>query len=436
MIRTGRVSLLTWRRFSVFRPANKDFHAARTPHLCRIRTIVFSCLFLFCLLCLKSALSAAEPVAAKSQHSLLPADWNPKAAADEVLKRLVCVTAEEVKGAHDAEMVLLGNHAYIVAEVNDQQAGESAGWHFIYSALSIVNLQTLKVEAIIPFAKSEQQFANEKLPSGSCFVPRIIQKNAQELRCYFASEAPKERQAQTWYIDFDLETRKFSDQIHKAKIQTESGTFPMQPQYFYADAARHGFSRKPVLHGLYLFDSFKEFDGKTYVAINNYPGRQNALAVVNESLDTFKVIGHFNEPQSAALCEAAVNRLPDGTWLAIIRQDGGNYMFSNSSDGKNWTTATYRDAIPHGSNSKPTFDKFDGVYYLGWQDADRVNNVGRSVFNMDISRDGVHWERKYRFETAETFQYPTFRKHNGSIWLCATQGQKERIMFGKLEEAK
>jgi hypothetical protein len=65
--------------------------------------------------------------------------------------------------------------------------------------------------------------------------------------------------------------------------------------------------------------------------------------------------------------------------------------------------------------------------------------VGRSVFNVDISRDGKTWQRKYRFESPKSFQYPTFHEHEGTIWLCVTQGdhdasRKERIMFGKLED--
>jgi hypothetical protein len=97
--------------------------------------------------------------------------------------------------------------------------------------------------------------------------------------------------------------------------------------------------------------------------------------------------------------------------------------------------------VPNGANSKPTFDHFGTHYYLGWQEATRIQGVGRSVFNVDLSADGVRWERKYRFETAQSFQYPTFRQHAGSIWVCVTQGdtdpsRKERIMFGKLEEVR
>jgi hypothetical protein len=180
---------------------------------------------------------------------------------------------------------------------------------------------------------------------------------------------------------------------------------------------------------MHIFDSFKRFDGKTYVALNNFKGTQNALALVHDDLETFEVIGHFNEPESAALSESAVNRLPDGTWMAICRSQKGNYHFTTSKDGKTWTTARELPHVPDGASSKPTFDKFGGLYYLGWQ----VRGAGRSVFNVDVSRDGKTWERKYRFENQRSFQYPTFHEHDGTIWLCVTQGRKERIMFGKLE---
>jgi hypothetical protein len=94
--------------------------------------------------------------------------------------------------------------------------------------------------------------------------------------------------------------------------------------------------------------------------------------------------------------------------------------------------------VPRGLNSKPTFDKFGGVYYLGWQENTRFRDCNRSVFNVDISRDGRTWERKYRFESPHSFQYPTFHEHDGTIWLTVTQsdhgGSSDRIMFGKLEE--
>ena len=374
-------------------------------------------------------------------EKVLPAGWDPKRAGDAVMERLVCVTAPQVKGAHDAEMALVGEHAYVVAEVNDVRPGEGAGWPEIYSALSIVHLRTLAVEAVIPFARSEQAFENETLPAGACFVPRIIAKDERTLRCYFASEQPGRGESQTWIIDFDLATRSFAKRIYRAKLKTAAGVCDMQPRHFHADAAAHGFRKPARDFGLYLFDSFKVFDGRTYVAINNYPGGQNALAAANEALDTFEIVGHYNEPQALQLTESAVNRLPDGTWMAICRQEGGNrnYTFTTSRDGESWTPGEHRDFVPNGTSSKPTFDRFGGLYYLGWQEATRIHGVDRSVFNLDVSRDGERWERKYRFETDRSFQYPTFREHEGAVYLTVTGGDpglggKRRILFGKLED--
>ena len=385
------------------------------------------------------AVSLRQVVNRLSEPALLPTDWDPALAGDQVLQRLVKVTAPQVQGAHDAEFVCVGNRAYVVAEVNDVRGGESAAWAEIYCSLSIVSLDPPAVEEVIPFARSEQAFANETLPVGACFVPRIIRKDPDTLRCYFASEQPGQRQAQTWFRDFDLQTGRFADTIHKAKLATAAGTFDMQPRHFHADAAAQGFTKPPRDFGLYLFDSFKTFAGDTYVALNNFPGQQNALARVRDDLATFEVLGHYNEPQSAALSESAVNRLPDGSWMAICRNDRGNYHFTTSTDGRTWTPGKELPFVSNGANSKPTFDRFGDTYYLGWQEATRINGVGRSVFNIDISRDGTTWKRKYRFETPQSFQYPTFHEHAGSIWLTVTQGdhdasRKERIMFGRLEE--
>ncbi len=370
-----------------------------------------------------------------SAQNLLPPTWDASLAGDVVMQRLVNTSSPRVKGAHDAEFVCVGDRAYIVTEANDLKAGESAGWPFIYATMSIVNLKTLALEKVIDFAKSEQAFQNETLPVGACFVPRIIQKDVATLRCYFTSEDPGKRQSQMWFRDFDVKSGEFAATIHKAKLKTAAGTFEMQPQYFHADAAAQGFNRPAKDAGLFIFDSFKKFDGKTYVALNNFPGGQNALALVHDDLVTFEVIGHYNEPQSQQLSESAVNRLPDGTWMAICRNDKGNYHFTTSTDGKTWSVGKEMPHVPNGANSKPTFDKFGSLYYLGWQDAETIQGKRRTIFNLDISRDGKTWERKYRFETPLSFQYPTLHEHEGVIWLAVTQGAtKERIVFGKLEE--
>ena len=388
----------------------------------------------------RAALEAEKADYSAVTRSLLPAGWDAQQAADKVLQGLVNVCAPSVKGAHDAEMALVNGRAFIVAELNDEKAGESAAWPSIYVALSVVNLQTLAVERVIPMARSGQAFQNETLPVGACFVPRILRKDDTSLRCYFASEQPGKRQSQTWFIDFDAGRMAFEKNIHRAKIKTDAGVFDMQPQYFHKDAVAHGFNRQEVDFGLYIFDSFKAFDGRTYVALNNYPGGQNALAVLSDTLDTFEVVGHYNDPAALKLTESAVNRLPDGTWLAVCRQEGGtrNYTFTQSKDGKSWTPGECRNVVRTGTSSKPTFDRFRGVYYLGWQEATGAGAVNRSVFNVEVSRDGINWERKYRFVTDKSFQYPAFHEYEGCVYLTVTQGdtsdsRKERIMFGRLE---
>ena len=376
----------------------------------------------------------------KPTASLLPAGWDPKAAADKVMAGLIKVTGPDVKGAHDSHLAIVGDRAFVISEVNDRQAGEAASWPFIYTSLSIVDLRNERLLDVMTVARSEQAFANETLPVGACFVPRVKQIGPQTLRCWFASEQPGKRQSQTYYRDLDLGTLTFEKEIQRMKLTTSVGTFDLQPKPLHDDAAKQGFKRKPVDAGLYLFDNFKEFDGQTYIALNNYLGAQQALCTMNVAADTLTIVGHFNGPGEPALTEPAVNRLPDGTWLAISRKENGdrNYWFSESKDGKTWTTGGEKDFVKNGTASKPTFDMFNDVYYLGWQERTAIAKVGRSVFNIDVSTDGKHWERKYRFETTKSFQYPTFIESNGQIWLCATQGdtdpsRKERIMFGRLE---
>lgn len=372
----------------------------------------------------------------EEQSKILTESWDPAQSGRRVLEGLVRVTAPYVKGAHDAEFVCVGEYAYIVEHDNDVEPGHGAGEHE-YCVLSVVNLRTLTVEQIVPLAKSEQAFANVTLPKGMCFVPRILQIAEDALRCYFASQ-PSDREAVTWFRDFDVMTRQFEPTIHKAKLKTAAGVFDMQPCYFHADAAAHGFRKPTSKYGLYIFDSFKAFDGSIHVALNNFPARQNALALLHDDFATFEVLGHYNEPQSQQFSESAVNRLPDGTWMAICRNEGGNYHFTTSTDGRTWTEGRELPVVANGDHSKPTFDRFGGIYYLGWQERTQIDHCLRSVFNIDVSKDGKTWERKYRFETPHSFQYPTFHEYDGVIWLSVTQsdhkGSTDRIMFGRLED--
>lgn len=370
------------------------------------------------------------------QSKLMPNSWDPVYAGNHVMEGLVRITAPHVKGAHDAEFVCVDDHAYVVEHDNDVEPGHGAGEHE-YCVLSVVNLRSLTVDRIIPMAASEQQFANIRLSRGMCFVPRIIRKDERSLRCYFASQ-PRDQEAVTWYRDFDLQTLQFEQSIHKAKLKTDAGTFDMQPCYFHADAVTKGFNKPAHHYGLYIFDSFKVFDGKTYVALNNFPGRQNALAWLHDDFATFEVMGHYNKPYSQQLSESAVNRLPDGSWMAICRNEIGNYHFVTSADGRVWTEGRELPFVANGDFSKPTFDRFGGIYYLGWQERSQIDECRRSVFNIDVSTDGKSWERTYRFETPYSFQYPSFHEHHGTIWVSVTQsdhkGSSDRIMFGRLKD--
>lgn len=382
---------------------------------------------------LRAVAATAESIEPVYEPLLAP-DWDPVYAGNKVLDGLISVTAPPVKGAHCGGFIPVENHAYIVSTVNDEGRGHSHS-RPEYVALSIVNLDTLELElASIPIAQPGQVFENETLRSGVCWCPRVTQINDHTLRIFFANEFHDEH-SQIWYRDFDLRTRAFANSIHRAKLRTSTGVSEMQAAYFHADAVAHGFTGSLRKHGLYVFDSFRVFDGTTYVGINNFPGRQNALAKMNDAFDTFEIVAHINEPEALALSENSINRLPDGTWKAILRSQAGrgNYAFSKSQDGRNWTPAEYSGFVRNGSASKPTFDRFNGIYYLGWQDAARIDGVSRSVFNVDISRDGRIWERKYRFETTDGFDYPTFLEHKGIIWLRMSGKNQRTIEFGRLD---
>jgi hypothetical protein len=323
---------------------------------------------------------------------------------------------------------------------NDVQPGEAATWPFVYDALSIVDLATLKVEHIETFAASEMRCANASLPVGACFVPRVLQLNATTLRTYFASENPGQRQAQVWYRDFDLARRASAPTIHQVELATPEGVFPMQPEVLNRHLAGSGFAHPLKDYGLYFIDGFKSFDGEVYAVLNNWPGGQLGLVVANAARDRFTLLGTCCQPYEAKLTESAMHRLPDGTWYAISRQENRDhrYMIATSPDGRRWTPHEYRPDVPNGANSKSNLERFNGVYYRGWQDAARVNDVSRSVFNVDVSRDGVTWELKYRFATPKSFQYAAFDSDGRDIYLTVTQGdhsacRKERIMFGRLE---
>jgi len=378
------------------------------------------------------------------ESRLLPVNWDAKVAGDRVMAGLVNLCPPVVKGAHDGDLVFRGGKAYVTYMANDVQPGEDPHWPYVYCNLAIVDPLTLRVERTETFAAGGKVYANRTLEPGACFVARILPKDESTLRLFFASEQPGVRQSQTWWLDFDLVKRAFDWNLHPATIETSLGKFPMQPKHFYDQAAAEGFAFPPVDYGVYFIDSFKQFGGRWHAVVNNFPIGQNAWAELNESLDGVRILGNFIQPTSDKLSEAAVNQLPDGNWLAIARCSNGdhNYRFARSEDGRTWSKAETWSEIPNGGSSKATLDRFGDVYYLGWQESTRFEGYDRSVFNVEVSRDGRMWERKYRFETTRSFQYPVFREWNGEIYLVVTQGNgqafgspenKAFISFGRLE---
>ena len=370
-------------------------------------------------------------------QKILGDNWDAKLAGDKVMADMVQVTTDPIKGVHDGRMMIVDGKAYIVYYANNNRPGEDPRWNDIYIEMSIFDIKTMTVEQRIPMAKGGQQFDNHTLEEGSCFVPQILKKDERTLRCFFASEEPQKRQSQIWYIDFDMPNREFSKNIHKAKMITKEGVFDMQPIYFYQHALLGGYKTQGYVpdYGLYLFDT-KYHKGKTYMSLVMFPWGPSGLSILNNEMDTFEALGCINEP----LNEMSICFMPDDKWLSIVRNDRApfQYTFWQSPDGMEWTKIQGGYFDPKGTCSKPTFDCFNGVYYIGWQSEERINDVNRSVFNIDVSLNGIDWERKYRFETEKSFQYPLFREYNGQIYFVITQGdyspdRKERIMFGCLK---
>ena len=66
-----------------------------------------------------AAVAFAEPV--------LKDGWDAKQAGDKVMAGMIKVSAPQVKGAHDADLALVGERAYVVEHDNDIKPGHGAG---------------------------------------------------------------------------------------------------------------------------------------------------------------------------------------------------------------------------------------------------------------------------------------------------------------------
>ena len=374
-------------------------------------------------------------------------NYSPEKAGDEVIKSMITVTDSVVKGAHDAHFLIHDGKAYIVYEANDVKEGEAAEWDFVYCAMSIVDLKTGAVEVKI-ISRGEQAFANETLDVGATFVPRIIKKDENTLRIFFTSERPSVRQSLMYYIDYDVKSGTLNQNVYRMKLLTPEGKVDFTPKAYYDLAIAAGMECFSSDHSAFIFD-IMEYDGKKYVALNNFAGKQNALGMLNDTLDCISVIGHFGVGNSKVqLSESGIMRKNDGTWMSIIRNDktstnttygGGTttgtnagtfeYYFSYSADGVKWSTPRTEDFCAGGTNSKPTLNNFAGTYFMGWNTYS-TNIWSRTIFNFDYSTDGENWTRLYKFAPTTSFQYPEFFMYDNEIYF--TTGDRAKIYFGKL----
>ncbi len=366
---------------------------------------------------------------------------DPSGDGGRVLAGLQRVSPPEILGAHDADFVIINGRAWIVYMANPSRQGESPDWPDVACDLAIVGLSDRRVERIVRIAGSEQTFGDQRLPHGACFVPRLVRRDTQTLRCFFASEDPGRRESQTYHVDIDIATATVGRQLHKTLLHSVAGDEPMCPSAFHRHGVRSGFQRPYCAYGLFMVDGVKSLDGRRIAVLNGYNTGQLAVAELDAKMERFTILGDI-PGGDLRLSEAAVNRLPDGSWLLIARHDGGdgNYRFATSPDGCIWTEPQPLGLVQDGIASKPTLDRHGAIYALGWNAATRIDGATRSVFHLDVSRDGRHWHRRFTFACRDSFQYPVFRASDGEVWVVVTQGPitsdchsgKQRIMFGRL----
>ena len=379
-----------------------------------------------------AAVATESPKTEKStegmtQLAFLSENHSPKAAGDKVMENMICISSDAMKGAHDAQYVFANGKAYVVYEANDKQAGDLGTDAAEYSALAIVDLDTFTVESIEKFVCSGQVFANETLPAGSCFVPRVIRKDDATLRFFFASQADG-RQARTYYVDYDLATETFDKNVYRLKLQTASGKVDLTPLAYITAFRAEGRACGTSTRGVYLFDIFDIGDTK-YVALNNFNNGQNSLAKFNDTYDCIEIIGNIGSmTDTVKTTENGIIQLKDGTWMAILRNERGdkNYLFSYSKDGTDWSYPAAEDFVQKGTNSKPILARFGDYYLMGY------NETSRKTFHLAYSTDAKNWTKLYTFVSPTTFQYPEFDLYDGQIYFSVTMGSKERICFGKL----
>ncbi len=355
---------------------------------------------------------------------------NPVDKANKVLENMICINSEILKGAHDPHFTIVDKKAYIVYMANELSAGEDCKWDHLYCVMSIVDIEKNEVEEMIPFAHSMQEYENLTLPKGPCYAPRVIKIAENKLRILFSVIPLDGSQAIIFYTDFDMPTRSFENKAFILKMRYEGKIEDMIPSVFYEwdDANQNKLKEDPA--GLYLFEFGKKTDDKYYIGINNFHTAQNAFGYFNDTFDVVEIISFVASPKGPQLSELVPVKKPDGSWFGVLRNDAEdyNYYVTSSADGINFDMPTPSTITSNASNSKAFLEYLNGKYYLGWQ-----QGPGRSKFSIATSDDCENWECEYTFEIPnKDFFYPGIVAFEDSIYICAVEGAKESIWFGKL----
>ena len=202
--------------------------------------------------------------------------YNPTEMGEKVMNKMKDITSPEIKGAHVCRYFVKNDKAYIVHIANDQRPGEHCTWDFMYTKFMIMDLSTKEIIWETKFG-SEHKFSNLTLPHGPVLEATIFELNESTIRVMFASEDPNARQAEYYYIDFDLKTQSFESEAHRLQIKTENGVEPITPKAILCQAERLGYKAGVELdHTIYPTDHV-EINGEKYICFIYFSIRKNQI---------------------------------------------------------------------------------------------------------------------------------------------------------------
>ncbi len=360
-------------------------------------------------------------------------NYSSQAAGSTLISNALKVQADYVKGCHDGWTVIVGEKAYVVYTANDLKAGEDSKWDYIYVALSVIDLKTNTVlrsypVAAGPTAVHEGQMQELAIPDGNAGVARLLQIDETTLRLFFTSNNSGVRQSYTYYADFDITTETFKSDIQRLQLQTPEGKVDFTAKAYYDLAVAAGHPADEVDHDGYIL-ALLPLGDTCYVNLGNFSGAQNAFAKLTDGYTCLEILGHIGgSTERYRTTEVSIMPLNEGGWMAMLRdQTSKNYLFSYSEDGTDWSEPAPIDHIDSGVACKPFLRNFGSYYLMGWNETDR------SCYHLSYSTDAKNWQDLYEIYSPDTFQYFHCFEYAGNLYYNATIGNKEQILFGRLE---